>query len=584
MNPAAAKSPIVAVYFVGIWALLGIEAALKRSVRMNANFCLDGRFLPAWICGLVLVSANLSAQEINGVTAFATMQHVGISQAHRSETHSGHNYFVAPTGNDAGPGTWKRPWKTIQHAADLAGPGDTVYVRKGVYHELVTITNSGTRAGGYITFQSFPGETAILDGSTLTPPSDTWSALFYLVNRSYIIINGFEIRNYIATLPGQEPAGILVDGYGSYIQISNNRIHNIKVLRASNGPSCDPSSCNGHGIAIYGESPSQSLDHILVSDNEVYNLKTGWSESVTLDGNVREWSVVNNEIHNNDNIGIDAAGFYGLDPDPRTDYARYGEIRGNRVHDIDTTGNPAYLNPDGTYSRFAAGIYVDGGAHIVVEQNDSHNNDLGMEVASENAGHNSDHVKVRNNLIYHSVNVGIAIGGYDPAVGGTSNSEIVNNTLYGNDTLHAGFGELFIQSNVTGCVFKNNLLYANSQGLFISNYVPFAQGVTPVAVDYNLYFSADGELGSNWMWNNTDYTGYESYLLASRNDAHSPFANPQFVNRKASPPDLRVRRDSPAWDAGDNLGIAIVGAYDFAGNPRARDKKIDIGAYERTTK
>jgi hypothetical protein len=583
VNLGLFNSLIVVASFAGLFALLGIDPALKRYVRTKGNLFVGDRCLAAWICGVVFLSTNLGAQEAKRVTAFGAKQ-VETSQADRSEAKSGHHYFVAPTGNDAGPGTWERPWKTIQHAADLAGPGDTVYVRKGVYHELVTIPNSGTQVGGYITFQSFPGETAILDGSTLAPPSDTWSAFFYLVNQSYIIIKGFEIRNYIATLPGQEPAGILIDGYGSYIQILNNQIHNIQVLRAPNGSSCDPSSCNGHGIAIYGQSPSQSLNHILVSENEVYNLKTGWSESVTLDGNVRNWSVVSNTIHHNDNIGIDAAGFYGFDPDPSKDYARYGEIRGNRVYDIDTTGNPAYENPDGTYSRFAAGIYVDGGAHIVVEQNDSHNNDLGMEVASENAGHNSDHVKVRNNLIYHSANVGIAIGGYDPTVGGTSNSEIVNNTFYGDDTLHAGFGELFIQSNVSGCVFENNLLYANSQGLFISNYVPFAPGITPVAVDYNLYFSADGESGSNWMWNNTYYTGYESYLMASGNDAHSPFADPEFVNRKANPPDLRVRRDSAAWNAGDNLGIAVVGAYDFAGNPRLRDKKIDIGAYEHTAK
>jgi hypothetical protein len=583
MNLGIFNSLVVKAYFVGIFASLGIDPALERFVRTKGNLFLDDRCLAAWICGVVMLSTNLGAQAAKGVTAFGAKQ-VETSQADRNKTQSGHNYSVAPTGNDAGPGTCERPWKTIQHAADLAAPGDTVYVRKGVYHELVTIPNSGTQAGGYITFESFPGETAILDGSTLTPPSNTWSAFFYVVNQSYIIIKGFEIRNYIAALPGQEPAGILIDGYGSDIQILNNQIHRIQVLRAANGSSCDPSSCNGHGIAIYGQSPAHSWNHILVSDNEVYDLKTGWSESVTLDGNVRNWSVVNNAIHNNDNIGIDAAGFYGFDPDPRTDYARYGEIRGNRVYDIDTTGNPAYLNPDGTYSRFAAGIYVDGGAHIVVEENNSHSNDLGIEVASENTGHNSDHVKVRNNLIYRSVNVGIAIGGYDPTVGGTSNSEIVNNTFYGNDTLHAGFGELFIQSNVTGCVFENNLLYANSQGLFISNYVPFAPGITPVAVDYNLYFSADGESGSNWMWNNTYYTGYASYLSASQNDAHSPFADPKFVNRKANPPDLRVCRDSAAWNAGDNLGIAVVGAYDFAGNPRVRDKKIDIGAYEHTTK
>lgn len=171
MSPAAVNS-LIMVYFMGISALLGIDAGLKRYMRTNGNLFLSGRWLPAWICGLVFLSANLGAQEANGVAGFGAKPHIGTSQADRSETQSGHDYFVAATGNDAGPGTWKRPWKTIQHAANLAGPGDTVYVRKGVYHELVTIPNSGTQAGGYITFESFPGEIAILDGSTLTPPSD----------------------------------------------------------------------------------------------------------------------------------------------------------------------------------------------------------------------------------------------------------------------------------------------------------------------------------------------------------------------------------------------------------------------------
>lgn len=496
----------------------------------------------------------------------------------RLEAQSG-RYYVAVSGNDTNPGTYAKPWKTIQHAADLAEPGDAIYVRGGIYRELVTVSHSGTRAQGYITFQSYPGETAVLDGSIFTPPSDTWSAFFYLVDQSYIAIKGFEIRNYFAHLPGQEPAGILVVGRGSHIEISGNRIHDVQVLRGANS-SCDPDSCNGHGIAIYGQDPIESLNHVVIARNEIYNLKTGWSETVTMDGNVQLWSIVNNRIHHNDNIGIDAAGFYGFDPDPKTDYARDGEIARNSVYDIDTVGNPAYQNPDGTYSRFAAGIYVDGGARIVVERNDSHNNDLGIEVASENTGHNSDHVKVRNNLIYHSVNTGLAIGGYDPGVGGTSNSKIINNTFYDNDTLHAGFGEFFIQSNVTRCEFKNNLLYANSQGLFISNYIPFAGGSVPVEVDYNLYFSVDGESGSNWMWNDVYYTGYHNYLLASHNDVHSPFANPQFVSRSAEPPNLTVRPTSPALNAGSDLGLAVVGKDDFAGDPRVRAGKIDIGAYE----
>ena len=46
-------------------------------------------------------------------------------------------YYVAPTGDDANPGTLDYPWQTIQHAADILVAGDTVYIRAGTYSEQV---------------------------------------------------------------------------------------------------------------------------------------------------------------------------------------------------------------------------------------------------------------------------------------------------------------------------------------------------------------------------------------------------------------------------------------------------------------
>ncbi len=44
---------------------------------------------------------------------------------------------VAISGNDANPGIRKAPFRTIQHAADLAQPGDVITVHEGVYRERV---------------------------------------------------------------------------------------------------------------------------------------------------------------------------------------------------------------------------------------------------------------------------------------------------------------------------------------------------------------------------------------------------------------------------------------------------------------
>jgi solute:Na+ symporter, SSS family len=57
---------IMLVYFVFV---LGIGFALKRYMRTSNDFFLAGRSIPAWICGLAFISANLGAQEVIGMGA-----------------------------------------------------------------------------------------------------------------------------------------------------------------------------------------------------------------------------------------------------------------------------------------------------------------------------------------------------------------------------------------------------------------------------------------------------------------------------------------------------------------------------------
>jgi solute:Na+ symporter, SSS family len=57
---------ILAVYFTFV---LGIGFALKRYMKTSSDFFLSGRAIPAWICGLAFISANLGAQEVIGMAA-----------------------------------------------------------------------------------------------------------------------------------------------------------------------------------------------------------------------------------------------------------------------------------------------------------------------------------------------------------------------------------------------------------------------------------------------------------------------------------------------------------------------------------
>jgi hypothetical protein len=46
---------------------------------------------------------------------------------------------AAPGAADTNPGTEERPWKTVQHAADVVRPGDTVNVMAGRYDGRVVV-------------------------------------------------------------------------------------------------------------------------------------------------------------------------------------------------------------------------------------------------------------------------------------------------------------------------------------------------------------------------------------------------------------------------------------------------------------
>jgi hypothetical protein len=479
--------------------------------------------------------------------------------------HAGRNsdttYYISPSGNDLNPGTQALPWKTIQKAGNSAIPGSTVLVADGVYNEAVTINVSGTATAGEIKFINAPGAAPIIDGSGLTVPADL-GGLIVINSKNYISIKGFELRNYKTTTSGRVPMGINIVGTSHHIGIYNNRIHHIE----HNGTSS--SGTDAHGIAAYGTSGAQSINNIIIDGNELYNLKLGSSESLVMNGNVEQFVISRNVIHDNNNIGIDAIGFEGTAP--ANDQARNGIITGNTVYNIESYGNVAY----GT-DRSADGIYVDGGKDIVIERNKVHHCNIGIEVASEHKGKATSGVVVRSNLIWLCGVAGIAFGGYDTQRGRTENCRFINNTLYANDTLLWETGDLMMQYYCKNNVFANNIIYANKQNVFISN--PFTADTGNV-FDYNLYYYLPNSIYAasfNFEWMKKKYATFAAYKAATGNDLHSKFADPIFTN--LSLPDLHLLSASPAINAG--IMWDSIGVYDYDGNPRVFGLP-DIGAYE----
>ncbi|AZN39570.1 right-handed parallel beta-helix repeat-containing protein [Paenibacillus albus] len=467
------------------------------------------------------------------------------------------SFYVAATGNDSNPGTLDAPWRTIQKAANSVLPGDTVFVRGGVYSEFVSVKASGNSTG-YITFQNYANETPILDGSGLTV-SNVNQALWSLSNTNYVRINGFEIRNLTTSSSSFDPVGILIFNGGSNIQIANNNIHDIKNTATSG---------NAHGILALGNT-STPLTGLEIRNNQIHNLVTGWSESLTLSGNIDGFSITNNKVYDNNNIGIELAGYYNACSNC-VDQVRNGTVAENTVYGISTSTNPAY----GLNSHSAGGIYVDGGTNISIERNHVFNNDFGVSLASEKLGKATTNITLQNNFIHHNYRAGLIMGGGSSSNGGAAQNLIYNNTFVENDSLKEGFGEITLQNNNTNNMIANNIIYSNSQKISINKINKTGSGNK---LNFNLFYNPNGAAATQWKWDGVVYTSWSAYKTATGNDADSAFSDPLFMDKASL--DIRLKSGSSGIDKGSQLYVTSS-LYDFNRLARVQGQTIDIGATE----
>jgi hypothetical protein len=164
---------------------------------------------------------------------------------------------AAPGAADTNAGTEEKPFKTIQHAADAARPGDTICVMAGKYDERVKV-KAGGEEGRPITFRAMPRHSATVCGFDL--------------QASYVRIEGFDI-----TAP--RPA-VAVQLGGSHCEVLDNHIH--EMLMGVNGT---------YGRSVAGGPRDYSaVAHNRVAYNKVYHSEYGF----VLGG--EDWLVENNEV------------------------------------------------------------------------------------------------------------------------------------------------------------------------------------------------------------------------------------------------------------------------------------------------
>ena len=473
----------------------------------------------------------------------------------RSSDSAASAFWVAPDGDDDASGSRDEPWATLQHAVDESTPGTTVYLRGGMYEQQLDVSRSG-EPGNPISVVAEPGEQPVLDGSGLDVPPGQ-SAMVGIDGQHDVAIEGLEITGYRSDVNGDVPIGVFVTGESSDIELKGLEIHDLgTTYDGRNGG-------DAHGIAVYGTSPSSAVSGLTIVDNDLYDLTLGSSEALVLNGNVKDFLVEGNRVHDTNNIGIDVIGFEGTAPDPTVDQARDGVIRGNEVWNVDSKGNPAYGN-----DRNADGIYVDGGRDVLIEGNVVHDVNIGIELASEHADRATRNILVRNNVVYDTTAIGIAIGGYDRRRGSTENCTIVNNTV-----VRSVGPVLEVQFDTRANLFANNIFVAGDSHNFVDN--RYTENLDNI-MDSNLYWVEDGSDVGIWQWKGKEYESFARWQADSGNDKNSMFADPEFVDPSGD--DYALSSGSARVDAG--LRLAVAGTTDFTGVARSQGSAIDVGAFE----
>lgn len=126
----------------------------------------------------------------------------------------GGEYYVATWGSDNNPGTYEKPWASLQKAVNNAKAGDVVFIRGGIYYPTKTIElnpergygNNGT-SNNYICFFNYPSESPVFDFANFNP-SGNYITGFYLVRANFIHLKGLTIRNVEQKRDYMEAIGI----------------------------------------------------------------------------------------------------------------------------------------------------------------------------------------------------------------------------------------------------------------------------------------------------------------------------------------------------------------------------------------
>ncbi len=163
----------------------------------------------------------------------------------------GKTYYISKSGNDNNTGTLASPFLTLQKAANIVNPGDSVIVKDGTYtttnSQIAIITRSGSSTNR-IVFKSQNKWGAVLDGRN----NATTQGIYFQSSVGYITFENFDLKGF-------QDGGIKISSSTNNCIVRGNKIHEI-------GKMCSDSDSGQEGIYV------STCSNVIVEKNIIYNI------------------------------------------------------------------------------------------------------------------------------------------------------------------------------------------------------------------------------------------------------------------------------------------------------------------------
>ena len=198
---------------------------------------------------------------------------------------AGNNFYVAPNGLPSNDGSQARPLDlaTALSASSPARPGDTIWLRGGVYSGNFTSVLNGA-AGAPIIVRQYPGERATLDGA----PAPNSPVL--VVKGSYAWYWGFEVMNsHPNRASGTSSRFTGVNHLGPYTKLINLVVHDAL-----------------DGIGTWAGATDAELYGNVIYNNGAESGGVGAGHSIYVQNSTGTKRLVDNVMSNSYNFGIHA--------------------------------------------------------------------------------------------------------------------------------------------------------------------------------------------------------------------------------------------------------------------------------------